>query len=180
MLDGRSEPAREDFRRAVALSPKDADACFFAALCEYQLGRHADAITILKNALKARVADPDIHYLLAESLLRIAPGDTAPALRELDRALEVDPHSVPALVLRAKLKLSAGLPAQAVADLEAARRVEPESRSALYNLGKAYQQAGRADEARELFSRIRQDSGDSVDQMGKKKLGRILMEASPE
>jgi tetratricopeptide (TPR) repeat protein len=108
MLGGQVESAREDFGHAIGLDPHDADASFFAGLAEYQLGRHAGAIAVLRKAVRNGVADPDIHYLLAESLLRVNPDDTAGALRELDNALSLDGNSIPALVLRAKLRLQAG------------------------------------------------------------------------
>jgi tetratricopeptide (TPR) repeat protein len=180
MQQGNTRFAREDFRRAVELSPNNADACFFAALLEYQAGRHIEAIAILRQAARNGVTDPDIHYLLAESLLRVSPDEPNHALRELDRAIEIDRRSVPALVLRAKLKLQAGLAAQAVPDLELARQVEPESRSVLYNLGKVYQQSGREPEARQLFEKIRQESTDSIAEVGRKKLDKILVERSPK
>ncbi len=180
MQQGNTVSAREDFRRAVDLSPNNADACFFAALLEYQAGRYMEAIAILRRAARNGVADPDIHYLLAESLLRASPDEPGRALRELDRAIEIDRRSVPALVLRAKLKLHAGLAAQAILDLELARQVEPESRSVLYNLGKAYRQSKREMEARRLFEKIQHENTDSIAETSRKKLDKILVERSPQ
>jgi tetratricopeptide (TPR) repeat protein len=180
MQDGRVEQARDDFGRAVELAPRSADASFFSALAEYQLGRHAEAGTVLRKAIRSGVADPDIHYLLAESLLRSNPGDSAHAVRELDRAIELDPRSVAALVLRGKLGLKEGRAATAAADLEQARAVEPHSRSVLYSLARAYQQLGKQKEAQRLFERVQLDSDNAVVEMGQKKVGKILVERAPQ
>jgi tetratricopeptide (TPR) repeat protein len=180
MLAGQVESAREDFGHAIELAPHDADASFFAGLAEYQLGRHAAAIAVLRKAVRTGVSDPDIYYLLAESLLRTNPDDAAGALRELDTALSVDRDSVPALVSRAKLRLKAGRAAEAAADLERARTIEPDSRSVTYTLAKAYMQLGRQKEANQLFEKVREDTANSVAEMGRRKLGKKLVERPPE
>jgi tetratricopeptide (TPR) repeat protein len=180
MLGGQVEQAREDFGHAIQLDPRDADASFFAALADYQLGRHAAAITVLRTAIRNGVADPDIHYLLAESLLRANPDDSAGVLRAIDNALSLDGHSVPALVLRAKLRLQAGRAADAVADLERARSVEPGSRGVTYGLARAYMQLGKRKEAEQLFEQVREDAANSVAEMGQKKLSKTLVERAPE
>lgn len=176
MLGGQAEKARGDFQRAMVLAPRDPDPYFFAALAEYQLGRFADSLAILGNAIRNGLADSDIHYLLAESLVRLKPDHPERAMLELDHAIQLDPRSVPALLLRAKLMMSAGNTTGAIADLERARRFDPESRSVIYSLAKAYQQLGRKQEARTLFDKVQQDSLNNVAEMSKRKLGRILVE----
>jgi tetratricopeptide (TPR) repeat protein len=180
MLGGQVESARDDFGHAIELAPHDADASFFAGLAEYQLGRHAAAIAVLRKAVRGGVADPDVYYLLAESLLRANPDDAAGALRELDSALNLDTRSVPALVLRAKLRLKVGRAADATADLERARTIEPDSRSVTYGLARAYAQLGRQKEANQLYDKVREEAANSVAEMGRKKLGKTLVERPPE
>lgn len=172
LIRGRIDSARPNFRSALELAPKDQEAYFFLALCDYQEGRYTEAAQVLQKPVDEGFADSDIHYLMAECLLRSSPSSTAAVRKQLDRALALDATSVSARTLRAKLALEAGKPDEAAADLEKARAVEPESRTVLYNLGRAYRMLGRQEEARALFQKVQQDSQATAADMGKKRLGR--------
>ena len=172
LIRGQIDSARENFRSALELAPRDQEAYFFLALCDYQAGRFADAVEVLRKPVDEGFADSDVHYLMAECLLRSSPSSTAAVRKQLDRALALDATSVSARTLRAKLALEAGRPEEAAADLEKARAVEPDSRTVLYNLGRAYRMLGRQEEARALFQKVQQDSQATAADMGKKRLGR--------
>jgi Flp pilus assembly protein TadD len=109
-------------------------------------------VVILRKSIATGSADADIHYLLAESLLRTSSDDPPAALREVNLALKLDADHVAALLLRAKLILKDGSARPALADLEKARTLDPENRGVLYTLGRAYQQSGRTAQAKELFA----------------------------
>ena len=176
MLSAQIDSASSDFRSALKLAPKDADATFSAALAEYQHGSFEQAANILRHAITAGVRDSDLHYLLAEVLLRSEPANPEAAIQELNRAIEVNPVSLSALVLRARLKIKSGATGQAKADLERARAIEPESRTVLYNLARVYQKSGQLQEAEKIFQYVRQDTANTVDEFGKKRLVKILVE----
>jgi tetratricopeptide (TPR) repeat protein len=176
MLAGKREPAREDFRAALKMFPRDREALFMLALCEYQMGLMEDAIATLRVPINGGFADPDLHYLMAESLLRLDAGASEPAMRELDRALQLDPNLISALVLKSKIYLQRSNPRAAVAYLERARTMEPESRAVLYNLAKAYQALGRNTEADTLFRQVKEDNRQAVDTLAQKKIRRVLVE----
>lgn len=178
MLRGQKEEAREDFSTAANLKPIDSNAYFFLALADYKLGRFAEAIETLNKAIARGVADPDLHYLLAESLIRSEPAAPAAVIPALNRAIALDPLFTEALVLRAKLHLQSGAVEQSVADLESARKVEPGSRTVLYNLAKAYRQSGRERQARELFQKVQDDTVAQVDTLAGKKIQKVLVERS--
>jgi tetratricopeptide (TPR) repeat protein len=176
LAGGETVGARADFGRALELAPGDADAVFFSALAEYNSGQFGSATAILRKSVREGSADADIHYLLAESLLRTSPAQPDEASREVNAAVRMDGELVPALLLRAKLNLNTAATTSAVADLEKARRLEPENRGVIYTLARAYQKAGRNSEAKALFESVRQDSETALSEMSRKKVRHILVE----
>jgi tetratricopeptide (TPR) repeat protein len=177
-LLGRLDQAREDFAAAARIAPREGEPRFFLALTQYKLGRYTDAVTILQSAMADGIADADLHYLMAECLLKLDPADTQSALAQLNRAIEIDSNSVSARTLRGRLLLDAGQTNPAVADLQLANRLDATSRSAAYNLASAYRAEGRADEAQSLFKRLRSETGDTLTELGDQRLNRALRQTS--
>jgi len=176
MLLGRVDSAAEDFAVATQLAPSRADARFFLALTKYQRGDFADAVQILRSAAKEGIADSDLHYLTAECLLKMDPGNTAPPLDELKRAIALNSASVPARILRGKLLLANGRAVGAVEDLELARKMSPDSRSATYNLARAYRALGRTADAQKLLSGMQAGSENPlVDEISQERLGKAVL-----
>jgi tetratricopeptide (TPR) repeat protein len=171
---GHLDHAFDEFSNAVRLSPGRADARFFLALVDYKQGNFSDAVNILQAAAKDGIADSDLHYLIAECLLKMNPPKSQKALHELDRAIELNSNSVSARTLRGKLLLEAGHSKDAVADLEMASRRDPDSRAALYNLARAYQTVGRTSEAQALFKQYRSQSANPLNEFSDTRLNEAL------
>ena len=174
MLLGNMDTSHKDFISAVHLSPRQPDAQFLLALSEYRQGSYSEAIAAIKAAMQAGIADSDLHYLLAECMLKVDPTKTTDALAELGQAIALNGRSVPARTLRGKLLLEGGKPAQAVEDLALAHKIDPTSRSALYNLARADAALGKADEARLLFKQMSSQSEDSLGELSDQKLKKAL------
>ncbi len=100
-LLGRTEEAKQDFAAAIHLAPKRADARFFLALMDYNQAEYPAALAVLKQAQQQGLEDPDLHYLAAETLLKIDGGDSTAALAELNQASA----SVAARTLKGRLLL---------------------------------------------------------------------------
>jgi tetratricopeptide (TPR) repeat protein len=154
---GKLEAAHADFASAANLSPKAAEPRFLLALSDYKQGNFTLAITELRSATRSGIVDSDLHYLIAECMLRLVPLKSDDAITELTRAIEINPRSVSARALRGRLLLEEGQAAKAVADLEAAHQIDPGSHSAGYNLARAYSAIGRKKEAKELFAQLAKD-----------------------
>jgi tetratricopeptide (TPR) repeat protein len=178
-----SADAYRDFAAAAQLAPQAPDPPFFMALVDYRQTRYEAAENILRKAMASGITDSDIHYLLAECLLRGDPANLNPALAELDRAIRLNPDSAPARVLRGSTLLAAGRPRDALADLTIARNLDPtpqaETRNATYLLGRAYMALGKRDEAKALFAQLsRQLSSkkavDTLDQLSERKMRAAL------
>jgi tetratricopeptide (TPR) repeat protein len=177
LLLGHLDEAHLDFVAAVRLAPERSDARFFVALTDYKQGKFEEAITVLRKAVKDGLSDSELHYLLAECLLRSDPGNTAEALQELGRAIELNGRSVSARTLRGKLLLAGGHPQDAVSDLEAAIHDDPDSRTALYNLAMAYRAVGKTNEAQSLFRQLRSQPTDTLNEFSDKRLNEALGES---
>ena len=169
-LLGKLDAAHIDFATAERLAPAKADPRFFLALIDYKQGKFTTAASELKKAIAAGIVDSDLHYLLAESLIKIDPSNSREPLVELDRAIAIDSQSVPARSLRGKLLLEDGHPKQAVVDLKLALRIDPDSRSATYNLARAYSALGETAEAKVLFQRLSSHPADSLHELSERKL----------
>jgi len=171
---GHLDEARGDFAAAVKNSPNLAGPRFFLAVTDYKAGQYSMAADELRAAIAAGIVDADLEYLLAECLLKIDPGDSAGALKELNRAIKSGSQAVQAHVLRGKLLLEQGDARDALPDLEKAHRLDPDLRSATYNLARAYAALGRKAEARLLFERIDRQSVDMVNELNELRIKQIM------
>jgi tetratricopeptide (TPR) repeat protein len=158
LSQGQTDAAYRDFAAAAQLSPQAPDPPFFMALADYRQAKFAEAAVVLRAALATGIMDSDLHYMLAECLLRIEPANPPDVLDQLNQAVRLDPNSVSARTLRGSVLLNAGHPQEALADLERARQLGPEpqrdTRNATYLLGRAYAALGRHDEAKALFAQL--------------------------
>jgi tetratricopeptide (TPR) repeat protein len=173
-LLGHLDQAHNHFATGARLAPSRADARFFLALIDYKQGKFPEAISVLRTALKDGMADSELHYLLAECLLKLGSNSTDAAIHELNRAIDLNANSVSARTLRGKLLLDSGHPYDALRDLEFASRQDPDSRSVLYNLARAYRAVGRNSEAQDLFRQVRAQSTDTVNEFSRMRLNEAL------
>ena len=172
LSQGKTEDAYRDFASAAQLSPGSPDPPFFMALAEYRQSKFEEARQVLKNAIASGIVDSDLHYLLAECLIRIDATDSATVLAELDRAIQLNPNSVSARVLRGERLLASGRPQDALTDLKIARELEPnpqrDERNATYLLARAYVAVGKREEAKVLFAQLSpQFSSDKADTLNR-------------
>jgi tetratricopeptide (TPR) repeat protein len=174
ILLGHLNEAYADFSTAVSLDLNRPDTRFFLALTDYKDGKYSGAVDVLRAAIQAGLVDSDLHYLLAECLLKVNAADTAAAIVELNRAIKLDGNSVSARTLRGKLFLEKGDAKEALSDLEFARSHDPESRGASYNLARAYRALGKEDQARAMFQQLRGQAADGLKTMSDQKLNDAL------
>jgi tetratricopeptide (TPR) repeat protein len=174
--------AYRDFSVAAQLSPQAPDPPFFMALVNYRQSKFDEAVRVLRDAIASGVADSDLHYMLAECLLRIGSRNLAAVLAELNLAIQLNPNSVPARSLRGATLLEVGRPQDAVADLKLACELDPnpqrDTRNTTYLLGRAYAALGRRDEANALFAQVghqySSDRTDTLNQLSEQKMRAAL------
>jgi tetratricopeptide (TPR) repeat protein len=173
-LAGEIAGAQADFKAAIKASPHYGPPRFFLAVSQYKEGRYGDARDEILHALRAGVNDADLHYLLAEVMLRIDPGNTDNALAELNHAIVMNPREVQALSLRGKLRLQQHDLTGAIPDLELAHSIDPASASAAYNLARAYFDQGKEKEANALSKQLASSGTDAVNELNDQKIKSAL------
>lgn len=174
--------AYRDFAAAAQLSPQAPDPPFFMALADYRQSQFQQAVEVLHTAIAAGIVDSDLHYLLAECLLRIEPANPQGVLDQLNQAVRLDPNSISARTLRGSVLLSAGHPQEALVDLERARELDPnpqrDTRNATYLLGRAYAALGRHNEAKAMFAQLGHEysasNSDVLNQLSEQKMRAAL------
>lgn len=90
-----------ELRRAIYLSPYEAQAHLLMGRIHLRAGRPQDAINALKISIWSEDTAP-AHVALAEAYLKLQ--NAAAARTELDRALALDPKSADAKRMLAEMK----------------------------------------------------------------------------
>jgi tetratricopeptide (TPR) repeat protein len=178
----QTDEAYRDFSAAADLAPHSPDPRFFMALVDYRQSKFDQAAKVLRDAIASGIADSDLHYMLAECDLRIDPSNASAALSELDRAIQLNPKSVPARILRGETLLATKRPEDAVTDLKIARELDPnpqrDTSNTTYLLGRAYAALGKRDQANALFAQLGHqfspNKTDTLNQLGDQKIQAAL------
>jgi tetratricopeptide (TPR) repeat protein len=178
----QTDEAYRDFSAAAELAPHSPDPRFFMALVDYRQSKFDQAAKVMRDAIASGIADSDLHYMLAECVLRIDPSNASAALSELDRAIQLNPKSVPARILRGQTLLAARRPQDAVVDLKIARDLDPDPQrdtsNTTYLLGRAYIALGKRDQANALFAQLGHqfapNKTDTLNRLGDQKIQAAL------
>jgi TolB-like protein/Flp pilus assembly protein TadD len=139
--------AEREFKRAIELSPSNADALdLYGRLCS-ALGRHDEAIGLVE---RARELDPLAHRMdVATALLRAGRYDEALELAQ--NAVELDPEHDRAVATLGWVLLLRGQKDEGLAQLEHAVSLSPGNTMWMGQLGAAYGLAGKAAKARVIL-----------------------------
>jgi predicted CXXCH cytochrome family protein len=86
---GNTSEAEKEFTAALRLSPQFSPAAINLADLDRQLGRDADGLKILQDAIVVAPRDAGLHHALGLALVRLKRNDEA--LAELNKASELDP-----------------------------------------------------------------------------------------
>ena len=113
--------AHEDYQRALALSPGDAQVIASHAYLLGALGRYPEAIVAARKATELDPVDPLAWAVLGSLYERTR--DVAGARKALSRALEISPENEFALHSLASVLVEAGLPDDAIALVGRSRSV---------------------------------------------------------
>jgi serine/threonine protein kinase/tetratricopeptide (TPR) repeat protein len=142
--------AERELKRALELSPSNADAYdFYGRLCS-ALGRQDESVAMQRRAQELNPVEHRSDY--ANSLMRA--GRYEEAREEAKRAVELDPlyDRLRATLGWALIRL--GRQEEGITELERAVSLTPSSTAWLAQLGQAYAEAGRVAEARDILHRL--------------------------
>lgn len=157
MARGWYRSAIEDFAVAISAAPSFARGHVQEAICWCRLGRPTRALEAARRALRHGADDFHVLYNAGTLLLREQPAAAGagasgpprvePALRELERAYELDPNSADVVINLGVACYLVGRPRQALNHFRAAVRLDPRHALARYNCALAYNLAEMYEEA---------------------------------
>lgn len=146
--------AEKSFRRALELSPNNADVYdYFGRLCS-GLARFGEAIYLQQ---RAQELSPLAHRVdLATTLLRA--GQYVEAIQRMEEALDIDSTQARARATLGWGYFLTGKQPEGIAELERVTREVPDNTLWLAQLGEAYGLVGRRDEARAVLDRLEEQA----------------------
>ncbi len=90
-------------RQAIQINPSYVQALLqMGKLCG-QEGRHSEATKCLKQAIACGADFPDVHFSIAEVMLRGKAAPPATVRKHLNRALQLNPYYTPAAEVLASM-----------------------------------------------------------------------------
>jgi tetratricopeptide (TPR) repeat protein len=160
---GRPDAAAVTLSTAVRRFPRAPRLRFIQAEGLAETGDTRQAVAVYQSALR-QLPDPGAQLMLAMLLARMSVPDQARTAFE--RAIDLDPTSVPAYLGLAKANLELGLLPQAERAAYSALQVAPEDPEAIFMLGRVLVARGEPETTRtgrELLDRVLQVRPDHAD-----------------
>lgn len=150
--------AEKDFRQAAQLNPQHDLGTIGLGAVYLERGDSAQALTLTRAQLKQTPDDPNLLYLLGESLLQSGAAPGQPAFKEAQQSLEKSVHLNAALCLPhislGSVYMREGRYADAAVQYEAARSIDPSENSAYSHLAMAYRHLGQAEKERTVLKAL--------------------------
>lgn len=150
---GRLDRARDDYRAALKLDPRNVDANRLLGALLLQRSDFSGARRHLRAAITAAPSDFDSHYFLGR--LSFEEHHPAAAMVAFGDCLRIQPSHVDARVLLAIVQMNYGLEQAAIASLRTALQVAPKSVDALLNLAEIFLRQRQFEDAAEVMARAR-------------------------
>ena len=157
LTHGQNVEAENAFKRSLALDAKLVPALAYLGMTYSERGQYEKAIGFYEQALALNAQLAALHYLMAETLLKMSNADTTRAEKYLRRAVELDPNLAAAYLTWGRLYARANRYSEAAPLLERAVSLQPELLEAHYQLSRVLVKLKRPDEANrelEIFKQL--------------------------
>lgn len=154
---GQNVEAENSFKRSLGLDPKAVPALAYLGLTYGERGAYEKAIDFYQQAIALNPKVAALHYLVADTLLKIANPDTARAEKSLRRAVELDPSLAAAYLAWGRLYVRTNRYDEAAPLLERAVSLQPDLLEAHYQLSRVLVKLKRPDDANrelEIFKQL--------------------------
>jgi protein O-GlcNAc transferase len=135
------------FRAAVALKPADMQALFFLATTLEHSGDVEAALAAYRELIARQPRTAEGHLGLGVMLLKRGGVEVDEGMKELQRALEINPNLYEARVTLGRVLITRGRASDAIEHLRRAAELAPANPEPHYQLSLAYRHLGRKEDA---------------------------------
>jgi tetratricopeptide (TPR) repeat protein len=165
LAEGKYEGAVTELTKAVELTPDSIDARVKLGNAYRGLKRYDQALEAYRAAKKIDRYVPGPHVENARALVEM--GQIEQAIDQLNHVIELDPRHLEAMLLLGRVSMmprplpqgGAGVPRESLEraelNLESALGLAPDNLQAYRDLAAAREQLGKADQAREAWTKVR-------------------------
>ncbi len=133
---GMEEVAVEHLRRAQRINPQARETLYALAADHFKKQDYKTALELLEMVGASMQNSAGWHELVAESHFKL--GDPAPAVAELQRAMDLDPRNQDYVLELSEIFVTNNNPTAAITLLESATKAFPNSARIWFGLGVAY------------------------------------------
>ena len=168
--------AQRSFEQSLKLEPKSIPALAYLGTIYTDAANYAVAATFYERGLKIEETNALLHYLLADTLLKIPGSDQDLIEKHLQRAVLLDAKLAPAHFALGKFYARLERWPQAAAEFKQAVAFAPDLAEAHYQLGRALVRLKRPEEAKpefELYKKLN-DTQTAQNEIDRQKLVRRL------
>lgn len=150
-IEGKMSEAHSSFEKSLQIEPKSVPALAYLANSLIEQARYAEAVKIYERALALDERNAILHYLLADSLLKIPASDERKIQKHLERSVALDEKFAQARLTLGKFYARVERWQQAAVEFEQAARNAPDVAETHYQLGRALARLKRTEESKTAF-----------------------------
>lgn len=154
---GQNVEAENSFKRSLTLDPKAVPALAYLGVTHSERGQYEQAIAFYEQAIALNPKVAALHYLAADTMLKMSNADTTRAEKYLRRAVELDANLAAAYLAWGRLYVRTNRFDEAAPVLERAVSLQPELVEAHYQLSRVLVKLKRTDQANrelEIFKQL--------------------------
>jgi len=142
---GQIDLALQRYTQVLRTNPENAEALYYVAVVACQEGQYKEGADLARRAISFGRKDARVFNLLGQALYRM--GERLEAVKNFDRAIELDAGFADAHGNRANILADVGMPEEALKSFDRALALNPASAADWINRGALLQGLGRLDEA---------------------------------
>jgi protein O-GlcNAc transferase len=150
-IEGKMSEAHSSFEKSLQIEPKSVPALAYLANSLIEQARYAEAVKIYERALALDEQNAILHYLLADTLLKIPASDERKIQKHLERSAALDENFAQARLTLGKFYARTEKWEKAVVEFEQAARNAPDAAEIHYQLGRALARLKRTEESKRAF-----------------------------
>jgi tetratricopeptide (TPR) repeat protein len=171
---GQNVEAENSFKRSLAFDPKAVPALAYLGVTYGERGQYEQAIGFYEQAIALSPKVAALHYLAADTMLKMSNADTVRAEKYLRHAVELDPNLAAAYLTLGRLYARANRYSEAAPLLERAVSLQPALVEAHYQLSRVLVKLKRTDEANRELELFKQLNEKQKTQNGHREMARRL------